>query len=611
MATTLTFSPLGIDCGVNAVGVASATQTVTLTATGGTVAVSALTMSNADFALVSPPSLPFNVTTTQALVIQFTPSTLGAEPGTLTVTSNAGTGGSLVIPLVGIGGYPYTQYTLPPILNRPIGQINCYMFIDSSIAAVTVPTKVRFLDIGKVVEKIDAEAGTTDISNVDITLAEDYTVYPEGFFYKLIVENPNANIDFMFTVMNGANEEFYFRGTVYRQGGVVPELYLDNVSSPGSWVRGVKVQLVSALITLQNSTMGDLSAIVGAHFFPMQCDSSLFPTYNFVTLKTVFASMMELAFIGAYDESLVIDNGDFSSLPNGVQTTSSISWINFSITLSWFQAASSGSPSQPNPYYSQYATPWDLLKQLCAQFGVIPRYTFGNSSGYIDSTPSNNKHRITFNTRGKSGNSITMVGNVISSSINQMTSRIVSRLSVTSNVVLPSYECWYWDGNLDLIDQAEPWRTFDKNIGADFTGLGGAWDYAYFYQQNSSIARMEPILNFQYWNYHTGAIADTSGVNINYTDPFMAAIASYFYNRYGTIWMEYDRVYGSLLSNNGSSNSQMWTQTLQQSTISDGITSRSFFAAEIQKDILGNNVEIIWVCQGTTGVFFNRPRSSH
>ena len=218
MATTLTYSPLGIDCGVGAVGVSVANQTLTLTASGGTVQVTALVMSNADFALVSPPGLPFNVTTTQPLVIKFTASTIGVESGSLTVTSNAGTGGSLVVPLVGIGGYPYTQYSLPSILNRPCGQINCYLFVDSLIGVITIPSAVRILDLDPFIEKIDAEAGSTDIDNVLVTLAEDYSIYSEGFWYKLIVENPTAKVDFMFTIMNGSNEEFLYRGTVNRMG---------------------------------------------------------------------------------------------------------------------------------------------------------------------------------------------------------------------------------------------------------------------------------------------------------------------------------------------------------------------------------------------------------
>ena len=458
MATTLTYSPQGIDCSVGVIGTPTANQAVTLTASGGTVQITALTMSNADFALVSPPTLPWNLSSTDALSIQFTPSTLGAESGTLTIISNAGTGGSLVVPLIGIGGYPYVQYTMPPILNRPVGQINCYLFVDSTLTGLTVPPLVRFLDIGTVGEKVDAQAGTTDIENNYVTLAEDYTVYPEGFFYKLIVENPNTNVDFMFTIVNGSNEEFFYRGTVYRTGSEVPEFYLDVISAPTKWVRGMKLQLVSSLMTLKNASMGDLCAIIGAHSFQMQADTGGFPNYWFVTLKTVFASMMELAFQGAYDESLVVDNGDFSSYPFPPQVTSSTSWINFALTLSWFQDAGTGVPSQNQPYFSTYGNPFDLLKQLCSQFGVVPRYTFGNSSGYIDPVAANNKHRITFNTRGRSGNTVTPVGNIISSSITPQTSRIVKRLSVSSNAVLATFQSWYWDGVLTLDVAAEGWR---------------------------------------------------------------------------------------------------------------------------------------------------------
>ena len=58
MATTFTNSPQALDFGATAYGVLSSGQTITLTATGGTVSVTSLTMSNSDFSLISAPSLP-------------------------------------------------------------------------------------------------------------------------------------------------------------------------------------------------------------------------------------------------------------------------------------------------------------------------------------------------------------------------------------------------------------------------------------------------------------------------------------------------------------------------------------------------------------------------
>ena len=758
MATTFTNSPQALDFGATAYGVLSSGQTITLTATGGTVSVTSLTMSNSDFSLISAPSLPYNVLvgTPLVLTVKLTPSVYGIESGTLTIGSNAGT---LIVPVVGIGGSNYVQYSLPSILNRPCGQINCYLFLDSQFATLMMPTAVKFLDIGAIVENVDAEAGTIDIENIDIALAEDYTTYSEGFWYKLIVENPTLNIDFMFTIINGSNEEFLYRGTVYRQGGEVPEYYLDNVSSPGSWVRGMKIQLVSSLLNMKSVTIADLCTAVQARF-TSKVNKTVYAgatSYNFATVKTVIAAMMEMTFAGAYDESLIVDNGDFSISAPTMPSPSYVSWLEGWILYSWFyengvqNGVDIGYPvyggwattTQPFTYFSNMGSAWDLLVNFCMEFGVCPRYTFGNSSGLIDSTPSNNKHRITFNTRGKSGTVITPVGNVISSSINADTSRKAKRLRATLNFGSPPAQSFFFDGAMYGDITAQTWMQFDKEVAVDFDGFpdlpalsdrsgatvgnwigggnqsvtadadapddiggtpfgqalhfhssssgdfssnycqlpiadcpkwvvgqeytitfdadgaacsddswpvlnifiggvvvasfsvematagfsfnftptvavekiavylenggtgGDVWvknivilqtgdvgvqtyPYPFIYQDDGS-GNVYAATDFKYWNYSTAAT--------EIADNLPKAIALYYFERFGSLLnrMEYSRTYTSLQANNGSSNSQMWMQNLNRTTINDGITIRNFYATEIHKDILKNQATVVWV----------------
>ena len=566
MATQLKYSPLALDFGTSPVGTPPANQTITLTATGGTVQVTALTMSNIDFALVSPPSLPFNVTSTQALTISFTPSTKGAEPGTLTVTSNAGTGNSLIIPLVGIGGDTYTQYSLPQINNLACGVVKCYAFLDSAFPTLIMPTKVPFLDIGEIKESIDAEVGAVDIGNVDVTLAEDYGTYDEGFWYKLIMENPTLNVDLMFTVMNGVNEEFLYRGTVYRQGSEAPEYYLDTISAPTKWGRGMKVQLVSSLINMQYSNMDDFCTIALSHATSL-LNRIDFQAYPFVSLKSVFASMMELAFASNYDESLIVDNGDFQISNATWNSGTPISWIDGLIMYSWFVTSGNLYPytswNQGFTYYDQMSNPWELLKHICGEFGVIPRYTFGNTSGYIDAVAANNKHRITFNTRGKSGNLIAPTGNVIESSILAQTSRNGQRLHVSSSLNQTDEGAWFWDGNYydaSHIGAVPPsWRVFDKTISFDFVSLpnlSSAIQAIYLLDVADNYAYPADLIHW--WNYSTaGYSTDTY---------FCSALSKYFFYRY-TGRIEVTRTYGSITASNGSTTSQMWLQTLQQEII--------------------------------------------
>jgi hypothetical protein len=479
-----------------------------------------------------------------------------------------------------------TQYTLPPIYNRPVGVINSYLLFTQDFAPPTIPPVLRILNIGELIERIDVENGSTELENIDITFAEDYSTYPEGFWYKLIIENPSINFDVMLTLVNDANEEYYFRGTICRQNSSIPEMFLDNVNNPTKWVRGMKLQFTSLITYLQNVEIGDVCSLVATKFVSMvDTDFAGTPTYNFAKLRTIFASIYSIAFNSTYDESLILNNGDFQVTNPGAISPYWMDWIEGYIISNWFYAANLPPLNAPNTYFSSYSTGWDLLKNLCAQFGVIPRYWYGNSSMYIDPVAANNKHHLTFNSRGRSGSLITPCGNILGSTIVPVSTKRVSRLQVTSlNANDPA---WYYDGTLHLYSP-EDWRQFDKTISTDFVTLQTAPYVALFQPLDSGHCYTANTI--RYWNYSTGSYSTIGS--------FSEALASYLFYRYNFAGrIEINRTYGSILANNGLTNSQLWMQNLNQHSINDGITTRSFYSTEIHKDILNNTTQVCWVQQ--------------
>jgi hypothetical protein len=475
-----------------------------------------------------------------------------------------------------------TFYTLPVINNRPAGIIKSYLIVDSSIGALTVPTKLRILNIDEIIERVDAEAGSTEIENVNITLAEDYDAYSEGFWYKILIENPSLSFDIMLTIMNGTDEEFVFRGSAYRLSSEISEMFLDNVSTPTKWVRGVKIQFVSSLIKFQNINIADLCTQIATHYVTMTAGNIIgLPTTGFASLKSVFASMVSLTFGSTYDESTIVNNGDFqvTSTPNFPPATW-INWIDSYAYCGWF-----GSDIADTTNYSaSFSNAWNLLKHICAEFGVIPRYWYGDINGLIDPTPTNNKHRITFNTRGKSGNVVTPSGKLMESTLIPETSKKAQRLRVWG--AFPTDESWFYDGTLTYETTAETWRQFDKEIELDFDTSQTLYSSLF---QSDGAGNCFSITDVQYWDYSTGAVVSV--------DNFARAVAQYYFARYSPKKLEYDRKYSSIKANNGSTDSQRWMQNLNQHSINDGLTARNVYATEIHKDLLNNTVQVFWIEQ--------------
>ncbi len=584
-----------------------------------------------------------------------------------------------------------TSKSLPTIYNLACGTVKCYVYYDDSITGLVVPLTVRFLDIGEIVERVDAEGGTTDYENMEVTVAEDYTTYSEGFFYKLIIENPTFAVDFMFTIMNGTDEEFLFRGTVYRPGSNAPEMYLDNLSSaPSSWVRGMKMQLVTGLKTLQNVSMlyfstgpvtdisqqtnsitrvsgsfitdgwyiglkgstadsgsnngatftatnvtgsiitisetfnvqsaaqvgsctmtsfGDLCTEIVSHYTLLTRMTGLNSpvTDSFVTFRYVFASMIKLGYGESYDVTLVVDNSnDYSVnvgqyLFNGSGTTFVgdqpwISWLSAFILHTQFHPTDAWNAT--NTYFYSFPNAWELLKHICIEFGVVPRYSYGTATGLIDPTPANNKHRIILNSRGLSGSSITMTGKVLISTLIPETSKKIRRLSVSDPV---SQKVAFYEG-IEFTGDVPGSLTFDKSIGMDF--IGGepnlVWEALWYRSNILGGDKAWVIIRAGFWNYSTKQFdvlveVDTYPVYRNKT--FIKATEKYYFNRFTDNRVEYERTYGSIKANNGASDSQRWLQTLNIHTIHDGITSRTFYATEVAKNIITNQARIVWVEQ--------------
>jgi hypothetical protein len=485
-----------------------------------------------------------------------------------------------------------TVHKLPDINNLPIGVIHCYLYHDDSIVGLTYPSAVSFMEIGKLKESIDLEGGITDLENVTVALVEDYSAYPEGFWFKLI-NGYSFDVELMFTVDEGANEVFLFRGTVYKINTSYPEYYLNGTDV----VRGIKFDVVSKLITLKNYTMTDLVTTALGY-------SGATASRQAMRFGELVASM--IVFYGdAYSESMCVNNSTDIEFYDELAAA----WITWANTYfdcgytghedGYFKAANSYS------WPARFNSAFDLLQFLCRHFGVIPRLTFGNASGYIDATPANNLHRIVFNSRGNTVVSkITMVGGILQSDFVPDTARKAKTMRIRDNRCDDTDNDQYYVLNDTIALRALliP-TTFDLDFDIDFnvttsaspvSPVGSLFDYQLMYYDTSSMAT---ILKMRWWNYHTQAYVEL--VHDYVRNILGYALINYYYNRFYYGRTQFTRVYAGLTASDGSTSSLKHLQTLKLHDISyalNGSTvTKTYYASEIEKDLYNNKATVVWV----------------
>jgi hypothetical protein len=132
---TLGINPAaGLSFGNVTTGTSSAAQNLTITNTGNSnVTISQINLTGAGYSMTGG-GAPVTLTPTQSitLVVQFSPTTVGSLPGSITVTSNA-TGSPATIPLSGTGAAP-VQHSVSLTWNASTSTVSGYNVYRSTVS---------------------------------------------------------------------------------------------------------------------------------------------------------------------------------------------------------------------------------------------------------------------------------------------------------------------------------------------------------------------------------------------------------------------------------------------------------------------------------------------
>lgn len=520
------------------------------------------------------------------------------------------------IPLYGTGLHAPNQITLPVVYNTAAGTIKAYLFVDYTLPALTPPATVRIISIGKVLTQLDSLAGALQPETLDVTFAEGYsTYYPEGFFYK-VINGYQKDVEIMLTLMEGTNETYLFRGRIRKDRTTWDEHYLNNATdsyppgtAPTDWVRGVKIQAISSLDILKNIPVSDVLNESLAH--KVVTDSLL--NYYGVSFATIIAVMIQLAYGASFDTSLVVNDSNDFYLVDSVGVAQG--WTDCLVHAQW---DNSGiwewrilfDPLSANGWASRFSSAYDLLANIAYTFGCIPRYTFGDGTGLISGTPSNNRPRIEFANRGHAGNvsaNVAMTGGYTetkSTSNSPLQPHSIRIADIEGNapnyqglqaVPPPYYYAFNGIFNAGWMPAAQ---SFDIDRVVDL------WINNMLSPDNDGRPIVGPtngnptnyIQGVKVWNYHLGAYETFLNARFTLTDNILACYLCYYLmNRFAPGRMQYTRTYGSLQSNNGTTTSQVNTKLLMGTTIHDGVQSRNFYATSVEKDIQNDRATVVWV----------------
>jgi hypothetical protein len=575
-------------------------KTVVISVTGsggGHITFSAFSGLSAPFSLPNgETSIPLALDETYDLVIRFTPIEKTLSTGTLHIDASGLDSSDIICS--GAGGI-ITQHSLPDIDNLACGKVKCYIFEDGTVPdfADLLPESVKFLDLGEIRESIDLETGVTDIDQVDVTVAEDYTKCTEGFWHRIINTYPTATIEIMFTIMESTNETFLFRGQMYRQDVYTEEYYLDKIdgSTPTKWVRGVKFKLTSSLQLLQNVTIADLITECTLHTIFIFAY-----LVEVVPYRSIVASIIRLAYGIPYDDALCVNNSS-DIRPRNTDGSIVNNWDEAALVVkadSLFVGFFLSDTGNSIGWYNRYANAYDLLKDICFKFGVIPRYQYGTVDGLIDATPANNSHRLIFNSRGNAVSSVTMTNDFDESNFVSDSSRKAKTIRITDTIQRSQeIQCQYWFLNNVLTEiEAPPFAKFDIDGEIDIliTSVSAPFSMTGLILYDSiSALYVGAATTVDWWRYSDGSRQVTSG---DYLVSCLArSLVQYLFYRFQKGRLEYTRLYESLKANDGSTDSQRWNRTLVGHAINDGVTARTFYATEVSKNVLTNKSKVVWV----------------
>jgi hypothetical protein len=457
------------------------------------------------------------------------------------------------------------------------------------------------------VEKVDVKMGVYEYDDFTMEFADDYSFYNAGFWYYLFRNTAGTNVT-MFILLNESGvDSFVSRGNVNPTTVEFNEVALSSayLASPSSTtakkIRTVKMSIVSALDLSKGVNIAQLMTEIRLHTSSLT--QNLLSAYPYFRLIDVFNSAIVLMFNQTFDASATVLRCSDIIFKDGSTA------VEYTYEYLWALAYSTGGisdsgyfePTSTTYWGNIYPTAFEVFESITTPFGIVPRYFYGQADGTYagDGT---DKHRIELLSRGRSGNTITMVGSVIKSTANNYSPYIIGNV-IAQRRELSTDNDYFYNASLNPfaveiqeVNAADQpmFVSFDLNITEDFAVRAtdvlftdqlavptGALTYPPTTLTNTA--------SVSFWDYFTDAIVNVS----DKTNNMPAATARYYYYKFKG-QATYIRDYSDVRSTVDGVTSQANTRCLRRHSITDEFSTRIFYGIEVRKSYTKNTAKITW-----------------
>ncbi|HEY4611419.1 MAG TPA: hypothetical protein VII11_00370 [Bacteroidota bacterium] len=287
----------------------------------------------------------------------------------------------------------FTERQLPDVTTVQ-GTFRFYLYYDSvldSPSQLVVPAVNRIQTLGEVEERIDPKPGMVEIGAMQMTLVEDFSEYPEGFWKRVFFANEPARMKILLD--EGSGFKYFFYGVVDNDATTFDEHFVSGTQ----YVRTCSVRWNNFLSILKGVSIADVVTEILLHPTTYKTTSNPgTPGFsngegNFIAMTSVLACVLKVAFPesnGAFSPDDVSVNHD--DLQWSIDASDPNLWKGYEELYLCINIVSGSFPSGTNEYLDtaseyfwgdRYGTAFDLLIDLCQNNVFFPRIYYDIQDG--------------------------------------------------------------------------------------------------------------------------------------------------------------------------------------------------------------------------------------
>lgn len=469
---------------------------------------------------------------------------------------------------------------------------------DTALPPSNIPKAVDYLiGVDEVIESIDGILSVLSPNETTINLIDDYEVYPEGVFYKMITGG-DTRVLVALSEDEGVSWGCLFVGTVFRNNVQFEERYIGTVLR-----RTISVSISTAFSEFEGDSISVLADLTSrnASYFNIESKTDPIVSAKIASLADIFRSCMYAAFGSEtdYANSIVIPSGrndiDYLSTSTNYIGIASVyfflSWKkNYypAPTIDYFT-----SPYFDNAQGTYWGVMYPTIRKLMGHFARLLGYGFrvvyGNSSGVIDfDTMTNNKFYLVLINRGKQNDGSGFVS--FESNEKQSALALYSSMKATEFTLSVRVETDQNDDDSISDGLYQLWSEFSHPIINTNHDPISPFDYyhALWWKNGSSPYNLHEIGAKYYYDYF-------ANTRVNATVICAHPAALFYRKRFSKSSVSYERTYrgiAALISGTTSTNNIFPGVRTQ---VSDGATTRTFYANEVRKNVMTNEMTIQWI----------------